>query len=741
MNHPALLAVVLLAGPCFAADRPLIFPPPRTLTVAERGFALTGAETIALPANPSGDDLSLARALQDDLGDRFGIHLKAEPVAELSAPRRTILIGSLANPLVKGYCAQHGIDITADKPGPEGYVLRVLPDFVLVAGSDDRGTFYGVQSLRQIAGRDSSGALRFQGVDVRDWPDKPYRGIKLYLPGRANIPFFKRFVRDFMALYKFNTLIVEMNGNMRLRSHPEVNSALVAFARDENFSRKNYAAGAVHGRHSNSTHYDTADGEILEQSEVADLAGWVKASRIELVPELPSFTHSFYLLAAHPELAEVPGEKWPDVYCPSNSKSYELLFDIYDEYIDVLKPKTIHAGHDELFIPVGLCPRCGKKDVGERFGEDVRKIHDHLAAKGIRMAIWGDMLLQDVRGAGLTAQKFPDGTSYSSAGGMTPEQVARLIPKDVLLYNWFWGDWSPRKDLEGQLDRMGFQQVWGNFTAKMRRYAERRGLAGILGGAPSAWFATNEIGFGKELMPDFLSAASLFWSGREAYGKELSALVQSMLPEIRVRLRGLEPPSWTEKSFAPVRLNASGSSPAVLGRARFEVAREAVAVGTDGKDASALPKQAPPIAIGADATSLIFLHASIKPAYNREGFRVIWDQEDTADLLGWYEVVYEDGFVTTIPVRYGVNIQEANWDERTAQRDYCYGADAVGLGGGVTYFAYEWTNPRLGKVIKEIRLKGTTGFRGAPAGFTDDYGPVIPGNGILLKAITVVKKR
>ena len=48
---------------------------------------------------------------------------------------------------------------------------------------------------------------------------------------------------------------------------------------------------------------------------------------------------------------------------------------------------------------------------------------------------------------------------------------------------------------------------------------------------------------------------------------------------------------------------------------------------------------------------------------------------------------------------------------------------------------------RPGKVIKEIRLKGSTGFRGGSEHFTDDYGRVIPNNGILLKAITLVKKR
>lgn len=759
-----LIVALCLASP--ALGRPLIFPEPKQITVSPNGFSLDSSATIILPSHPSEEDLFLANFLRDEVGDRFARHLELQHVAALDPHRRVILMGSIANPLVKAYCTQHKIDVSALHPGPEGYILRVDPNIVLVAGSDDRGAFYGLQSLRQLA-EDTQGAMQFHSVDVRDFPDKTFRGLTLYLPGRNNIPFFKRFVRDFLALYKYNTVIMEMNASMRLDRHPELNTGWLDFARDTLYSRRNYPVGAIHGREPNSTHYDTADGGFLEKAEVADLAHWLKIHHIELIPELPSLTHSYYLLSAHKDLAEVPGEKWPDTYCPSNPKSYQLLFDVYDEYIDLLKPKMIHAGHDELFMPVGLCPLCKDKDIGERFGEDVKKIHDYLAKKNIKMAIWGDMLLQGVRGTGLRKRTFKDdGTAYYTPGAMTPDQVARLIPKDVLLFNWFWTRWSPERSFEAELDQMGFQQIYGNFTASIRDYDARRKRATILGGAPSAWFATNEAGFGKELLSDLLGCTSILWSSRVIPAKELSATVQAMAPEIRVAWRGQPPPSQTEPSVVPVNIAASfnmpnvekkldvdltgiATGPAALGKLSFQLpasgANTAILVAAEGKESTGLAKEVSGIPVGEDATSLIFLHASAKPAFNRESYRLIWDQDDTADLLGWYEVVYEDGFVITVPIRYGVNIQEWNWDKRTSAQDYCYGADAVPLGGAdgnrITFFAYEWTNPRLGKVIKEVRLKGTTGFRGAPRGFTDDYGPPIANNGVILKAISIVKRR
>jgi hypothetical protein len=760
------------AAPCSEACLPLqspVFPEPREISSLSGDFVLDDQVRVAVPSKASKEDLFLAGLLVNDLNDRFGLRLKIECVTALSADRRVILMGSIENPLVRQYCTEMELMASAETLGPESYILRAGKNVALVAGSDDRGAFYGAQSLRQLAAREEK-ETRFRGVMIRDWPDKPFRGIYMFLPGRDNIQYFKRFVRDFMALYKYNTLILEMNACMRLDSHPELNYGWVQFARDTNYSCRNYPLRPFHGMEQNSSHQDTADSGFLEKEEVADLARWVGRHHIELIPVLPSFTHSYYLLTEHKDLAAVPQDKWPDIYCPVNPKSYSLVFEVYDEFIDVLKPKSVHIGHDELFLPVAVSPQCNDQDIGELYGEDVNKIHGYLASKGIKTHLWGDMLLQTVRGCGLQKKVAPDGWSYDSPGGMTPEQVNRLIPKDCLIYNWFWSDdWDKKGQAElneGLLDKMGFEQIFGNFGPSVEHYETRRKRPTLLGGAPSAWFATNEAGFGKDVMADFLGCGSILWTGRVMQGKELSTQVQSMLPSIRARLSGITPPSQTEVSIVPVDIsrgfNIGDSVPTLgvnLGGMANEIVQHnkipfdlrcaknmrAMIVGTEGKEAVSLSKAVTGILVGEAPTSLVFLHASARQAKNRESFRMIWDEQDTADLLGWYEVVYEDGFVTTIPIRYGVNLLEWNWDERITERDLCYGADAVGVGkrakNDVTFFAYEWINPRLGKVVQEIRLKGTTGFRGGSDDFDNSQGPVIASNAVILAALSLVKKR
>ena len=97
---------------------------------------------------------------------------------------------------------------------------------------------------------------------------------------------------------------------------------------------------------------------------------------------------------------------------------------------------------------------------------------------------------------------------------------------------------------------------------------------------------------------------------------------------------------------------------------------------------------------------------------------MIYNFDETAELLGWYEIIYEDGFVETIPIRYGVNILDWRWRQRETagekvprggSQNYVYNASAVTCSkenaDPVTFFSFEWENTRYGKKITEINLK------------------------------------
>ena len=675
---------------CADAGEPLVFPAPRRIEVRTSALRLEPSVPVLLPERPTADDLFLARFLISELTDRFGATLETKNVRSLPKQGPFVVLGALTNPLVEEYCREN-----ARPPSErEGYLLHVDQNRVVVAGTDQAGAFYGLQSVRQLLSQDGDG-VRVKGVDIQDWPFKPFRGIKLYLPGPENIAYFKRFVRNVMSLYKYNTLIIEMNAGMRLYRHPELNAGSMELARDMLYTRRERSWGP--GRQfQDSANADTADGRVLEQEDVADLVRFARQHHIEVIPEIPSLTHSYYLLARHRELAEIQEAEWPDTYCPSEPRVYDLLFDVLDEYIGVMHPAMVHVGHDEWRMPLGVCSRCKGKDPRELFAADLNRIYEHLRAKGVGTAIWGDHLIEPLRGKKFRHVDNPGGTPYDAPGGLSPEQVRKLISKDILIFNWFW-DTGQDEDLKGGLGEQnekaladwGFRQVFGNFEPHFQDFHRRASTGSILGAAPSSWAATNELNFGKDLMLDFVGSANLLWSTERPGMNQLAVMVQQQLPAVRRGVAATPLPSW------------------------YNAARAVM-----------LPTQpTEPVRIGEDVSSLIFVHTCRKRGRNEPAYTGTWNYADTADLLGWYEAVYEDGFVESIPVRYGVNILEEGWLEDAAPKNLAFEAE-LRPKGGKAYFAFEWVNPRFGKVIREVRLRSVT-----------------PSNPVILDGLSAVGKR
>lgn len=700
MSHIGRHAL-FLAGFCTGIVAAAVYPPAREMRMMPGSLLVDSGLKILLSEHASAGETQLARLLTAELADRYGLAVQTHPASKVPASGRFVLMGTLVNPLVRQTCTALGIDAGHNPPGPEGYILSVSDRLALVAGTDEAGAFYGLQSLRQLIGRRGAG-LAIQAVSIRDWPDKPLRGIKMYLPGPDQIGFFKRFVRDFMALYKYNTAIIEMNAAMRLDHHPELNAGWIEFGRDLLYTRRERAW--VPGRITqDSANADTADGSVLEKEQVAGLVRYAREYHVEVIPEVPTLTHSYYLLTRHKELAEVPDAEWPDSYCPSEPKTYDLVFDVLDEYIDVTHPRIMHIGHDEWRVPVGRCPRCRGKSYTELYAQDLNRIYNHLREKNVQTAIYGDHLIEVLRGKGTEHHANPEGAAYDTPGGLSAEQVRQLIPKDILVFNWFWDD---RERNQGEandlaLQGWGFKQVYGNMTPEIPKYSRRSRLSGVTGGAPSSWAATTERNFGKDLMYDFLGSAEILWSGQSHDVKMVAETVQALLPEVRRRM-GASPLPSDECRAMPVR--SRGSEPGWeatvrYGNFAFQMMPEPLEPGS------------PAIAVNADASSLIFLHSAAKAGRNVPAYEATWNYDDTADLLGWYEIVYADGLITTVPVRYGLNILERDWGRQIQGARTAYEATAVinhlqPGGPPLTYFAYEWVNPRFGKIIKEVRLRG-----------------------------------
>lgn len=96
----------------------------------------------------------------------------------------------------------------------------------------------------------------------------------------------------------------------------------------------------------------------------------------------------------------------------------------------------------------------------------------------------------------------------------------------------------------------------------------------------------------------------------------------------------------------------------------------------------------------------------------------------------------------TWDIRHGKEMPGYTGRQVHPQNQYAYEADAVKIaadadGSPVWFFAWEWKNPRFGKKIREIKLKGTQQFRGVRGKSMEP----VDNNAIILLAVSAVQVR
>jgi len=171
--HGIILTIVLsITLSCFpvrlsAARNTLIFPFPQQMELTGDEFVLDESVSIIVPQGKTDEDLFLARFLVRELSDKYGLAVKIESSGDIPEDRKVVVMGSVDNPLIKQYALDEKLDLTAEDPGPEGYLLNVSSKRIIIAGWDDAGAFFGLQSLRQLipAGDFGAGLAKpaFQG--------------------------------------------------------------------------------------------------------------------------------------------------------------------------------------------------------------------------------------------------------------------------------------------------------------------------------------------------------------------------------------------------------------------------------------------------------------------------------------------------------------------------------------------------------------------------------------------------
>ena len=567
------------------------------------------------------------------------------------------------------YAESAAFRLTKDSSIPaDGCALSITETAVSLRASNLRGFIYGAETLCKLL---QNGLLPV--CQIADHPAMPWRGVHLMIPSRENIPFFQRVIKYILSPMGYNFIILQISAGMEFKRHPEINEAYV------NAVRK-----GREGIWPPFPHNCVADGQFITQEETRELVTYCRSFGIEVIPEIQSLGHVQYITVAHPEIAELaedaprydpnsidlreedvrPPEFYPHNYCPSNERSYELIFDLMDEIIEVVQPKEyVHMGHDEVY-GIGICPKCRQKDPADLFAQDVNRLHGYLAAKGLKMMIWADMI-QPV-------------TKYK-----TPAAIDK-IPKDILLLDFIWY-FHMDKDIEDNLLAKGFQVMMGNmYSSHYPHYESRIQKPGMVGAQISAWTTTNEEELGREgKIYDFLYTGEMLWNpcydGRHRLSYD--RILKAMMPQLRQDLRQVRYP---KANLTAVLLENEASCPL-----------------------SAPANTSCETDILCD--SLVFEHATVEKIT-----RIPWIQLRT---VGCYEVEYADGTAESVMLTYGGNISHWNRRQNEPFRGgyyrhngysgtyYTDAEESKGVcGENISVYRYEWLNPKPETPIRSIRL-------------------------------------
>jgi hypothetical protein len=684
---------------------------------------LLGDAVIVVPAGDRHSQLP-GRLLAEIVADRFGVAL---PVVAGEAPpgRTAIAVGEASHPLVASAAENAGIAVPTTS---EGYALAIGAAGGVVAGRDYRGALYGVSSLVQLVERWGQKSIALRRARIRDWPFLPIRWVHLYLPGREQLGFARRYMRDFLLRQKYNGIVLEIGGGMRYESHPEISSGwrrTVAewYAHGETMDKlgEGIPLGTAN-RFAASLHIGVGGGAYIEKDDVRALAAWADDYGLEIIPEIQSLSHTYYIASARRDLAEDPDMRWPDSYCPSNPESYRILFDLMDEVIDVLHPRRIHIGHDE-WRAGAFCSRCRGKDTGDLYAEDILKIQSRLEARGIETWLWGDHFVD-------RHNRF--GKSWSEGGVVRYERPDTRAARDRLagaaaklrILNW--------SGEEGDLTfkKLGWPFILGNFDGTTQKdWPARIARGGALGGEVSSWGAWEEFILGKLQVPEAAYSANLLWSSHYPTTDAAFAHVGTLMPTVRGLLAPLPSASI---SADPMRFEVQDLTPAfnhapkgdgwdltglVPGRAYAHGLPYSIADPARGSTVVLVARRAGDRPTRVDLpvvgrwASLLFLQAAT--AEGRPGIHA-GDQthfpRESSELLGFYEIHYADQLVATHEIRFDETV--ARWDAGVSKLLYLARPVTSGrLPGGrdAVLWASEWTNPRPDVPIASVTLVGAPG--------------------------------
>ncbi|MBL0183582.1 MAG: beta-N-acetylhexosaminidase [Chitinophagaceae bacterium] len=308
------------------------------------------------------------------------------------------------------------------------YNLSVNNSGVYIAGDNETGVFYGIQTLLQLAEISTykplkrSNTLTVPQLTISDHPRFQYRGMHLDV-GRHFFPvsFIKKYI-DYLAAYKYNVfhwhLTEDQGWRIEIKKYPELTKVGA------------WRNGTIIGRYPGKGSDNKPYGGFYTQEEIKEVVQYARERYIDVIPEIEMPGHSSAAIAAYPWLScfpakptEIPAnmisqksidqqkngriklvqETWgvfDDVFCAGKDSTFKFLEDVIDEVTKLFPSKYFHIGGDESpKTHWKKCPACQLRIKNEKLKDEhelqsyfVQRIEKYLNSKGKILIGWDEIL-------------------------------------------------------------------------------------------------------------------------------------------------------------------------------------------------------------------------------------------------------------------------------------------------------------------------------------------------------------
>ena len=299
----------------------------------------------------------------DVIGGVFQINSKMQISADRAAlPEAHFLADALREALsaalevlqdAPGAAVRLRLDTDLTALGLEGYTLSVTPEGIVMEAAARAGLFYGVQTLRQMIGRNGTVPC----VEIEDAPRFAWRGAMLDV-SRHFLPkaFVLKFL-DLLALHKMNTLQLHLTDDqgwrIEIKKYPKLTE--IGSVRERTLIGRALKDPTDPEFDPSAEEFDGVPyGGFYTQDDAREIVAYATARHIAVVPEIEMPGHAQSAIAAYPVFGCTgrPVEVSPRwgiheaLYKP-DEPTLAFLRDVLTEIMDIFPSPYIHVGGDE----------------------------------------------------------------------------------------------------------------------------------------------------------------------------------------------------------------------------------------------------------------------------------------------------------------------------------------------------------------------------------------------------------